>query len=246
MKREFNPEETELMDRSQPVSPELEADLRNLRSLNRYFGSYGLVRAFLKCWVKPGRTYRILDLATGSGDIPRMMVDWARRRSIAIKVDAVDSQASTLEIARRLSKNYPEITYIRGDVRAFEEQSTYDFVHCSLALHHFSEEDAVRLLRRMRALSHDKILVADLERSLFTQWAVWLITSTLFRQPMTVHDARLSARRAFSFKELEWLAQEAGWNNFRHRRFIPARQAIWLRVQDLGAIPLNPAFDFAT
>jgi 2-polyprenyl-3-methyl-5-hydroxy-6-metoxy-1,4-benzoquinol methylase len=245
MKREFNPEETELMDRSQPVSPELENDLRNLRHLNCYFGSYGLIRAFLRCWLKPGGTYRILDVATGSGDIPRMMVDWARKRSISVKIDAVDLQPSTLEIARRLSEGYPEINFIRGDVRTFEEQFTYDFVHCSLALHHFSDSDAVRLLRRMRALSHDKILVSDLERSHFTQLAVWLVTSTVFRQPMTVHDARLSVRRAFSFGEMEALAHEAGWSNFRHRRFFPARQALWLRVEDLAPIPLNPALDFA-
>lgn len=246
MKREFNPEEPELMDRIQPVSPELVADLRSLRHLNRYFGSYGLVRAFLRCWLKPGRSYRLLDLATGSGDIPRMIVDWARKNSIVVKIDAIDAQESTLAIAKELSAGYPEINFIRADVRTFEAQFTYDFVHCSLALHHFSEEDAVRLLRRMRSLSHDKILVADLERSLFTQWAVWLVTTTLFRQPMTVHDARLSVRRAFSYQELEGLAQEAGWSNFRHRRFIPARQAIWMRIEEVAPIPLDPAFDFAT
>ncbi len=246
MKREFNPDEPELMDRSQPVSAELEADLQSLRRLNRYFGSYGLVRTFLRCWFKPGNSYRVLDLATGSGDIPRMMVDWARKHSVTLRIDAVDSQASTLEIARSLSGGYPEITYLRGDARTFEDQISYDFVHCSLALHHFSEIDAARILRRMRALSHDKVLVSDLERSLFTHWSVWLLTSTLFRQPMTVHDARLSVRRAFSFKEFEALATEAGWSNFGHRRFLPARQAIWLRKLEVAPIPMNPALDFAT
>ena len=247
MKRVFNPDELELMDRPQPVSPELEADLQSLRRLNRYFGSYGLVRTFLRCWLKPGRNYRVLDLATGSGDIPRMMVDWARKHSISLKVDAVDSHPSTLEIARNLSGDaYPEITFLRGDARTFEDQVTYDFVHCSLALHHFSEADAVRVLRRMRALSHDKVLVADLERSLFTRWSVWLLTSTLFRKPMTVHDARLSVLRAFSFQELDALAAEAGWSNYSHRRFIPARQALWLRKLEVAPIPLDPALDFAT
>ena len=46
MKRQFDPAEPELMDRPQPISPELESDLHNLRQLNRYFGSYALVRSF--------------------------------------------------------------------------------------------------------------------------------------------------------------------------------------------------------
>ena len=246
MKREFNPDEPELMDRPQPVSAELESDLQSLRRLNRYFGSYGLIRTFLRCWLQPGGTYRILDLATASGDIPRMMVDWARKHSIILKIDAVDFQPSTLEIARKLSGEYPEINFLRGDARTFEDQLTYDFVHCSLALHHFSELDAVRILRQMSALSHDKVLVSDLERSLFTRWSVWLLTTLIFREPMTIHDARLSARRAFSYRELETLAQDAGWSNFGHRRFIPARQAIWLRKREIAPLPLDPALDFAT
>jgi len=246
MNREFNPDEPELMDRPQPISPELEDDLQSLRRLNRYFGSYGLVRTFLRCWFRPGGTYRVLDLATGSGDIPRMMVDWARKRSVSLKVDAVDFHPSTLEIARNLSRDYPEITYMRGDIRTFEEQTTYDLVHCSLALHHFSELDALKILRRMNDLSHDKVLVADLERSFFTTWSVYLLTCTFFRAPMTVHDARLSTRRAFSFREFESLACDAGWGGFGHRRFIPARQALWLHKREIVPVSLNPALDFAT
>jgi hypothetical protein len=45
---------------------------------------------------------------------------------------------------------------------------------------------------------------------------------------MTVHDARLSIRRAFSFEELRSLALDAGWNNFGQARFPVTRQAIWI------------------
>src|SRR4029077_229506 len=75
--RQFDPAEPELMDRPQPVSVELEHDLRNLRQLNRWFGSHRLVLHFLRRWIKPGQRTRIVDLATGSGDIPRLIVDLA-------------------------------------------------------------------------------------------------------------------------------------------------------------------------
>ena len=74
LKRQFDPADPEWMDRPQPVSAELLSDLRNLRALNRYFGSYRLVRYFLRRWIRPGDRLRILDLATGSGDIPRLVV----------------------------------------------------------------------------------------------------------------------------------------------------------------------------
>jgi hypothetical protein len=45
---------------------------------------------------------------------------------------------------------------------------------------------------------------------------------------MTKTDARLSAARAFSFRELRALAERAGWKNFGHRKFAVGRQAIWI------------------
>ena len=47
------------MDRPQPVSAALISDLENLRTLNRYFGSYRLIRFFLRRWIRPGDKLRI-------------------------------------------------------------------------------------------------------------------------------------------------------------------------------------------
>ena len=64
----------------------------------------------------------------------------------------VDQQAATIEIAQKLSADYPEISFRQANVLEWGEPGAYDIVLCSLALHHFSEEDAVRLLRRCREL----------------------------------------------------------------------------------------------
>jgi ubiquinone/menaquinone biosynthesis C-methylase UbiE len=225
--RRFDPAEPELMDRPQPVTAELESDLRNLRQLNRYFGSYRLIEHFLRRWLRPRTKMRIVDFATGSGDIPRLIVDHARKIGAEVTVDAVDQQASTIEIARGLSRDYPEIQFIAGDVLTFSREP-YDMILCSLALHHFAENDAVALLKRCRELSKRYVLVADLRRGWLATAGVRLLTSLFFRQEMTQVDARLSAARAFSFAEMRSLAERAGWKNFGQARFAFARQAMWL------------------
>ena len=63
---------------------------------------------------------------------------------------------------------------------------------------------------------------------------------------MTRHDGRLSARRAFSYRELDELAQAAGWRNFGHARFVPARQAIWMCAREPAPVVDLGALDFAT
>ncbi len=228
MERRFDPANPEWMDRPQPVSPELISDLRNLRSLNRWFGSYRLVRHFLRRWIRPNDKLRVLDLATGSGDIPRLVVEFARERRAFVQVDAVDFQESTVKIARDLSADFPEVTFHCADIKDFGEAASYDLVLFSLALHHFKPEDATSLLRRCRELSRGRVLVADLRRGWLAKVGVDLLTATIFREAMTRNDARVSAERAFSFRELRDLARAAGWENFGHRRFAFARQAIWL------------------
>jgi ubiquinone/menaquinone biosynthesis C-methylase UbiE len=230
VKRQFDPADPEWMDRPQPISPELLSDLRNLRALNRYFGSYRLVRHFLRRWIQPNDHIRIVDLATGSGDIPRLVVEFARKVGAQVEIDAVDFQGATLEIARQLSTDFPEIRYHCADIHRFGADRSYDMVLFSLALHHFSEDEAIALLRRTRMLSRGKILVADLRRSWLAKVGVDLLTATIFRAAMTRNDARASVARSFSFVELNHLARAAGWKNFGHRRFPFARQAIWLGI----------------
>jgi 2-polyprenyl-3-methyl-5-hydroxy-6-metoxy-1,4-benzoquinol methylase len=231
MKRQFDPATLEIMDRPQPVSAELERDLRNLRQLNRWFGSYALISLFIRRWIKPGDRLRIVDLCTGSGDIPRLIADHARNVGARVAIDAVDQQSATLEIAKRLSEDYPNINFVDANVLEWKTSEPYDIALCTLALHHFTEEDAVRVLQRCRELSRRFVLVSDLRRGLFGTVGVYLLTATIFREPMTRFDARLSMARAFSFSEMRDLAVRAGWRNFGHQRFRFARQAIWIEAR---------------
>jgi len=228
MKRRFDPAVLEMMDRPQPVSMELEDDLRNIRHLNRWFGSHRLISQFVRRWIKPGDKLRIIDLATGSGDIPRLIVDYARKIGAEVEIDAIDKQSATLDIARKLSVDYAEIFYSEANILEWQTAKAYHLVLCSLVLHHFSDEEAVRVLRRCRKLSRKFVLVSDLRRGLVATAGVYFLTALIFREPMTRYDARLSAARAFSFKELDKLARQAGWKDFGHKTFQFARQAIWL------------------
>jgi len=226
--RKFDPELLELMDRPDPSTTELARALINLQKLNRRFGSHRIIRHFLNRWLKPGETLTILDACTGFGDIPRLVVEWARKKGSKVKVLAVDMQPATLEIAQQRSALFPEISYVQADVRSFEPGESFDIVLCSLALHHFAWREAVEILERLSRLSHRAVLVSDLVRSISGILGVYLLTSTVFRNPMTKFDGRLSIRRAFSFAEMRNLALEARWDGFGHRQFLVSHQALWL------------------
>lgn len=229
-RRQFDPEVREQMDEVSALTPELERDLDALASINRNFGGQAVWAHFAERWIHPGDRLHIVDLATGGGDGPRFLAQWARKVQAEITIVGVDFQGPTLEHAARRSLDYPEIRWREGDIRTIEAAADerFDFAFCSLALHHFSEQDAVRILERTRVLGARGALVTDLERGFVCTVGAWLLTAFLYRDPMTKNDARMSAQRAFSSAELRTLATRAGWQDAKHRSFPFARQAVWL------------------
>ena len=230
MIRRFEESRPEWMDVAEQATPELESDLANLESLNRRFGAHRLVLDYLGPVLARCQPLRVLDLGTGAGDIPRALVECARKVGCPIVVTAVDRQQPTLQIAEKFSPGFPEIRYTRAYFLRFADGDPFDVVLCNLVLHHLEQSDAIRLLRRCRELTKGVALVTDLRRSRLAQAGIFAVTALIYRDAMTKHDARLSAERAFSFPELHKLAIAAGWWGFRHRRAPFFRQALWIDI----------------
>jgi SAM-dependent methyltransferase len=192
-------------------------DLYNLRRINRWFGGWHVAdRLFEALFRQPVRGRRVLlDVCTGSADLPRRALD--QRPGEDCLFVAVDASADTLCEARRHAGNGGRMVFVRADARQlpFRDGSVHGAV-CALALHHFSEPDAVMVLRELARVARGPAGVSDLIRGRRHLFGAWLLTTLLMRNPITRHDAVLSVRRAFSAAELRELARRAGWSGARH------------------------------
>ncbi|MEM1058050.1 MAG: methyltransferase domain-containing protein [Verrucomicrobiota bacterium] len=231
MRRDFDPDELELMDLPNPDPKDLEDDLTNLGIINRWFGGTKNMLAALGRLVAGAETFTVVDLATGYGDHPRNMVKWARGQGKRCQVMAVDNQMDTLVMAREASRATPEVAFIQADIRKlpFKDKAT-DFTFCCLALHHFSETDVVKVLRESRRIARRGTAAMDLRRSRLAFLAVWLLTEFILRARMTKHDARMSIRRAFTGQELKILAHQGDWTNYEHSVLPWFQQEIRARI----------------
>ncbi len=118
---------------------------------------------------------RILDLATGSGDIPRLIVDHARSRRGGRDRGRVDQQASTLEIARGLSGDYPEIVYPGRcpDLWGDRLRPGALFARASP----FSDEDRRPVLRRCASYRAAMFSSPIFAAACSPAWGVYLLTA---------------------------------------------------------------------
>lgn len=172
----------------------------------------------------------VLDVATGSADVPRALVTWARQTGRPIAIAAVDLSPAVLAVARPSCTGYPEITLIEADALHLPcADGSVDIALCSLALHHFAPEDAVIALRELARVSRRGIVVCDLERSLFGYLGA-LALSLLWRSPLTRHDGPLSVRRAYTRAEIHALLDRAGLSRLHVTRHFPCRIVAWGRL----------------
>jgi SAM-dependent methyltransferase len=169
---------------------------------------------------------RILDVATGGGDIPIRLWRRARRAGLDLYLEGCDISPVALEHARaRAAAVGVPIRFFEYDALSGPRLTGYDAIMCSLFLHHQDEDWAITLLRRMADMAERLVLVNDLERG-WTGWlAAHLVSRLLTTSPVVHVDGPRSVEGAFTRAEARALAERAGLSGARVCRRWPFR---WL------------------
>ncbi len=212
----------EWMDHPDASPSELDRSLRFIRRINRLLGytraTLGHLDVFSRTWPRNQRI-DILDLATGSADVPQAILRWADRHHFDLRIVALDRHPFTI---RRAADSDPRLHLVQTDALTppFPDNS-FDYVLCSMFLHHLDDEQAVLLLRQMNRLARRGILLADLLRT--RRASAWIWFFTLLTNPMVRHDARASVAQAFSAGEVLSLRHRAGIDYARYHRHFGHR-----------------------
>ncbi|PON12970.1 hypothetical protein C2W62_36825 [Candidatus Entotheonella serta] len=205
----------EHMDHATIDGHEVVAALNEIEYVNRFLGGINASREALSRLLSSGNwpSLSVLDIGTGSADIPMALVHWARRQQIAINITAVDFNPAICEVARQRTAAYPEITVQKSDVFALTDSATFDVVHCAMFLHHFPQSQAADILRIMYRLCRHGIIVNDLHRHPFAYYSITYLSRLLSLSPMFQHDGPISVLRGFQRPDLEALIKMGGLAN---------------------------------
>jgi len=196
----------ELLDAERLDPGELALNLREMALLNRLPGGIGDSLRAVERLLGDRADASVLDVGTGSGDFVR-----ALRRRRQVMAIASDLRPEVLQVAARNLANTSSVRLVQADARALPfEDGGVDVAHASLLLHHLDPEDAVLALREMRRVARLGVVINDLRRGVLAFAATSLAVLSLSRGSWTRHDGIVSARRAYTLRELDQLAEEAG------------------------------------
>jgi 2-polyprenyl-3-methyl-5-hydroxy-6-metoxy-1,4-benzoquinol methylase len=188
------------------------AALAGLARLNRLSGSAAVVWPSLAKLARAagGEPVRVLDVATGGGDVPVRLAAKAKRAGLNLHFSGCDVSDTAVSHARDAAKaaGVP-VEFFAHDALAAPLPAGFDAVTCSLFLHHLDEPDAVKLLAAMAAAGRT-VLVNDLARGPVNYALVWAASRLVTRSPVVHEDGPLSVRAAFTRAEILALAEQAG------------------------------------
>lgn len=193
------------------VAPELRLrSHRDIALANRLFGGVRAVRAEVEPLLLEHRRdgneeLTLLDVGTGTGDIPARLLPLASRLGVRLRVVGVDDERELLTAPHR----GPLLPVIANALALPLATRSVDIVICSQVLHHFVYDDALCLLRELDRVARRRVVIADLRRSWVAVAALWSVSYPLRFHPVSRHDGVVSILRGFTRAELQALVADA-------------------------------------
>ncbi len=151
------------------------------------------------------RRYTLLDIGTGSADIPRALVRWGERHGIALTPLGLERNPTAARIA-----NHSIPTLVACACALPIKPRSVDLVLVSQVLHHMARPDAIALLQSCDRVARVGVVIADIQRSAVAQAGFRVAAKLLRFDPATSADGVTSIRRGYTPDALRELLAAAG------------------------------------
>lgn len=185
------------------------SSLRDIARINRAFGGTAAALARLDeffALVPRGRAVSLLDVGTGTGDLPRAAAARAAARRLELRLVGIERHRAAAVEAR----NGGLAAVVAEGRRLPLRERSVDLVLCAKLLHHLPGEAGRTLLREMDRVARIGVVVADIRRSAVAAAGLWLVSFPMGLHPATRHDGVISVFRGFSPEELRRACAGAG------------------------------------
>ncbi|MFY9742235.1 MAG: methyltransferase domain-containing protein [Candidatus Sulfotelmatobacter sp.] len=164
----------EILDSGACSGDELQATLKTLDRINRWFGGVATTQKMVEHVAEATgtRAFSLLETASGSGYVPLLVRDRVARRGISLAVTLLDRAHSHLISHSHLSPNVDSGRNSDGDAPAITadalalpfRDAAFDLVSCNLFAHHLSPQQLAAFVGEALRVSRVALLVNDLVR----------------------------------------------------------------------------------
>lgn len=218
--------ELEHLDKGDYTPEEYEGCIVELQRVNRWLGDASALRDSLLRKIEnlDLRSFSIIDVGAGSGELLRTIAEWAKKTDRAAQLVGVELNARSTTAIIQQSATFPSISAARGDAfRLPFRDEQFDFAICSLFTHHFKDDQVVRILGELSRVAVRGIFVIDLHRHPVAYCLYTTVGRLFLHNRLIREDGALSILRSFAPAELAGLAERANLKDIKVERHFPYR-----------------------
>lgn len=212
----YRSNEKEYLDNSHIETKDLYQNLIELDIINSRLGGYNASRKGLATILKTTQPVNtILDIGFGGGDSIKQMQKYCEKKNVKVFFYGVDLKNDCVKYAENNLTTFSNKQLICDDYRNISADllKQIDVIHCSLFLHHLTDEEIIELLKFGKS-NQCIILANDLQRNWFAYYSIKLLTAIFSKSYLVKNDAPISVKRGFKKNELIALLEKAGYKNY--------------------------------
>jgi ubiquinone/menaquinone biosynthesis C-methylase UbiE len=192
----------EILDSDACSPADVEATLRDLGRVNRWFGGVATTQKMVERVAQASglRDFSVLEVAAGSGEVPEIVQQRLARRGITLDVTLLDRARSHLPCGNHI---------VVGDALALPfGDDTFDLVSCSLFAHHLDRQQLMQFAREALRVGRRAVLINDLVRH---PWHLALAFAgyPIMQSRVAWLDGLTSVRRAYVPDEIRSMLASA-------------------------------------
>ena len=185
----------EILDSDACPPAEVEASLRDLGRINRWFGGVATSRALIEQVVRvTGRkNLSLLEVAAGFGEVPHLVARKMATQGVTLDITLLDRAKTHLINGTRS---------VVGDALAIPfADGAFDLISCNLFVHHLDPDSVCRFTKEALRVSRCAVLINDLIRHPL-HLALVYAGFPLMRSHVSRVDGVASVRRAYVSEEI--------------------------------------------
>lgn len=214
----YRTQEAEIMDDFSLQGEELRKALDQIARINQLLGGNKVILQGIKGLLKQShhpKTISIADIGCGNGDMLRMLAKFGQKNKFTFQLTGIDANKFTISYAKKLSKEYPNIEYKCVDIFSEDFKTMkFDIILCTLTLHHFTNEQILKIISIFSNNAETGIIINDLHRSKTAYRLFEMICVVFNLNSMSREDGLISILRGFRKKELEKFSQKLNLKNY--------------------------------
>jgi 2-polyprenyl-3-methyl-5-hydroxy-6-metoxy-1,4-benzoquinol methylase len=208
----------ELMDDLTLPEPALQAALADLKKVNTLLGGHAVGIAGLKPFLSPTAEAHILDIGCGDGEFLRHLQKYCVKKGYKVRLTGWDCNAESLESGTKKKSKETRITYELRDILEFPELPQGDLIIiCNLFLHHFTDEEILKMLVHWSNSGCKAVVINDLDRNPLAYYLFRLFGVIFMKSKIAIHDGLISIQRGFRRVDLELYSRESMPNSYSIR-----------------------------